>query len=63
MLNIPTTEMVSVQFNVLVLWMLLTLGAGLIIGYRIKEFLLKYRIVNIQPDQLRGKNENISTKF
>jgi len=63
MINIPTTEMISVPFDVLVLWILLALGVGLITGYRIKEFTLRYRLINIQPDQIKAKNEILSTKF
>ncbi len=52
MINIPTTEMMAVQFDVLVFYILSTLGAGMFIGYEIKGLLLKYRIVNIQKDKM-----------
>jgi len=63
MLYIPTTEIIPVQFDVLVLWMFLALGTGLIIGYRIKEFTLRYRLINIQSTHVKVKDEILSTKL
>jgi len=61
MLIIPTTEEISVQFYVLVIWILLALGTGIIAGFRIKEITIRYRLINIQPAQIKVKDENIST--
>jgi len=52
MLNIPTTEVISIQFDVLVFWILSALIIGIFIGYEIRGILLKYRIINIQKEKL-----------
>ncbi len=63
MINIPTTEIVSMPFDVLVYWILGALIVGIIIGFEIRGLLLKYRIVNIQPEQVKAKNEILSAKI
>ncbi len=52
MINIPTTELITIQFDVLVYWILSALGAGMIIGFETRRLLSKYRIVNIQKDKV-----------
>lgn len=45
MLNIPTTEVISMQFNILVFYILFAFFVGMSAGFEIKSLVLKYCIV------------------
>jgi len=62
MLNIPTTELISVQFNVLVFCILFTLCMGMWIGYEIRSIALKYRFVKYEiASKVVNQSDKITT--